>query len=305
MNESTAPQNEAPPADDKSLVDTNAASEGETPPANDEAPPSEAPAAAADAQQPVIEHTAPDNFPDKFVEDGKPAFQKLTDAYNQLEGQFKQLDKEPAPEQYVVNLPEGANEDIITKDDPLLASIHAIGQKRGISQDAMDELTGEYVNFFTAEISKGQEMETEMLGENADEIINRVQTFYDSKLSDDAHNTFRALTTTADGVKLFDEIRSMSVKGVKIPSDSDLPPVSSSLTEPEVRDLMKTDAYRDTDHPDFRTTQAKVADGWKALYPDQLYWLTSFEAQFAHSAREANRRKQAIGFIFNLTGVLL
>jgi hypothetical protein len=241
------------------------------------APEAAAPAPAGGEPAPVVD--APDftveGFPEKFLDaDGKPNWSKLATSYVELENKLHSKEGEDGDEQkpsgapaegYELVLPEGADNELITTDDPLVKEIFAVGKEHGITQDAMNGMTGKFVEVFTTMMHTHKETEMDALGDDANEVVGRVGKFFAQHLDTAQFEVFKTMSVNADQMRVLDEIRSLALKSPSLNGDDD-GLVPSTLTEDDLRAMIKTDAYQDSSHPDHKQVLQQVTEGYNRLY---------------------------------------
>lgn len=219
---------------------------------------------------------------DKFWDPEKKQVrnEELHKSYTELQAKFHNGDhKAPAKaEDYKLNFTDEQKGILFGKgdvdakaiaDDPGIKALTGWGAKHKVSQDAINELLGEYVGFVKPELEKVSidiEAEKKILGNNADGIIKNQMDFfghlYRSGHINDKHLAeLQILGETAAGIQAIQKIREYygeqpipmaATAGEGMPSKEEL---SAMLNDPKY----------DTD-PDFR---AKVDAHYAKRYGNQ------------------------------------
>lgn len=159
----------------------------------------------------------PENFPEKFLKDGKPDFNALTSSYTELETlasskgedvveayKAEQLKARPeTAEKYEVPEFEDVNMDELNAH-PLLGWWREEAFNRGLSNEDFQKGVNQYIE------SQQPDLDGEMkkLGDNANVRINALGTWLDSKYGDDpaTYEQLNQMTRTAEGVAALEKI---------------------------------------------------------------------------------------------------
>lgn len=164
----------------------------------EEAPTTEAPAPEAEAQT-----TETKLFADKYksVEDLETGYKELYKSFTEKRPQ--------APEKYEFDYSNNADlksiaEMVDFNQDPLVQSMTAKFKSHNIPQEVATELVGEYLAFQKSMLPDPGE-EIKKLGRDADNLLKTARLAVNG-LSPEATETAMALTSTADGVKLLNEL---------------------------------------------------------------------------------------------------
>lgn len=175
----------------------------------------------------------------------------------------KQEEVPEVPESYT--LPEALKE---AEGSPEIAAFAPVAREAGLSQEAYEKVLTQYQEeMVKAEDAAREETMAELKRElpNADQMIEKNRTFFQSHLSEDAFNEFAATVQTAGQLKAVDEIRNMLISKGKV-----TPPGAnsggSSLTEGELEAMMKSDAYWKPNHPEYQSVRDRVSRGFEKLY---------------------------------------
>ena len=133
-------------------------------------------------EQPATEETEavqrPDYWPEKFwkKDSNEPDLEGMSKSYTELEKQFRSgKHKAPADGKYDMTTLKD-----IPEDDPLLETYKGWATKNGISQQAFEELAGQFVAMSqqnTQQVQTSIKQEREALGPNADAIIANMSTW--------------------------------------------------------------------------------------------------------------------------------
>ena len=132
---------------------------------------------------------------------------------NELVGELNEEASEHSPispGDYVVELSDQDGNPIeVNQDDPMLGWFRDKAHNYGLSNDEFGDLVSEYTNM---QASSGPDWETESqdLGEHADRRLERVDTWANSTLSEDAYSTFAAIPASSAMVKAFEEIMQLN-----------------------------------------------------------------------------------------------
>lgn len=217
---------------------------------------------------------------DKFwdAEKGEVKTQDILKGYRELEKKFTNGDhKAPdSPEKYKINLNDDQKKTLFgdAKADPMgdegIKSLTAWGAKNKVSQEALNELLGEYVKIVEPEMQKitiDIEAEKATLGKNADAIITESMNFlghlYKSGHINDKHLAeLQILGETAAGIQALQKIREYygekPIPTNMLSSDSGMP------TKQELSAMLNDPKY-DND-PDYK---ARVDALYAKMYGNQ------------------------------------
>lgn len=214
------------------------------------------------ADKPGQEMARPDWLKDdKFWDDekGQIRSEEMHKSFKELEKKFHAGDhKAPEkPEDYKLAMNDEQKKVLFGKsdveaeaiaNDPGIKALTTWGAKHKVSQDAINELLGEYVGFVQPELEKVQidiEAEKAALGKNADAVIKNQMDFfghlYRSGHINDKHlEELRILGETAAGIQAIQKIReyygeqpiptNLNTSGEGLPSKEEL---SSMLNDPK------------------------------------------------------------------------
>lgn len=217
------------------------------------------------------------SVPEKFrTEDGKVHVGSLLKSYTEMEKAYSERKPVEAPESYEINYPEieGFDKETlqqsIPEDDFLLQAALEAGKEAGMTQEQMDTLLSKTISSVMQQEASPEQMKEEVkyLGGGDErkgrEVIDRNVKFFRNHLSEEAFNTLSNSMTSADAVKMVDEIR-QSVMEPRMSSGA--APVSPSLTEEDLRGKMRGEAYWNPQHPEHEKVVKEVTEGFEKLYP--------------------------------------
>ena len=126
------------------------------------------------------EYERPEYFPEKFWDEKEgPDIEALVKSYNELQKKFSQGGHK-APKEYNTEFLQ--EQQIDTKDDPLVKEYTDWAKKYGITQEAYEDLAKTFIdnNMAVAERTQADLVEQKkMLGNKADERISSVMKFGD------------------------------------------------------------------------------------------------------------------------------
>ncbi len=220
-------------------------------------------AAAEVAGQPKV----PDNFPEKFLVDGKPDYQKLVDGHGELEKVFGS-----APDNYEINLPEGVDPEEFfmggkAEEDPLMQGAIAYAKKTKMSQENFDGLLSMYTNIVTGLTATDPKVELEALGDDAKVMVPRVKVWVNANLKDEDLALARVYTTTAAGIRLFDKLVLAASKTMEVPAGTGGTSLSSKpvLTKEQIRAKMDNEDYWNPQSANYKSLREEVAEDFKRL----------------------------------------
>ena len=165
----------------------------------------------------------PDWLPPKFETP-----EQLSTSYQELERKFHtrrdeikqelvgeineevQADVPVSPGDYSVELEdEDGNAIEMNQDDPALNWFRGKAHELGMTNEEFGDIVSEFTNIQSTSGPDWNE-ESQDLGEHADRRLERVDTWANSSLSEDAYKTFAAIPATASMVKAFEEIMQLN-----------------------------------------------------------------------------------------------
>ena len=208
---------------------------------------------ATDTQTESGETSANTNKPefiqDKFwdTERNEVNLENLASSYNSLEKKLgsrtedllKQVREDlemeklkSAPEEYKVNLPElPENVDVSVSDDmEIVQWWKDTAKKNGLSQEQFDQGVEMFVNNAIATLPD-MNAEMQKLGDNAKERVEAAELWSKKNLSPESYQTFSSVASTAEGVKVIEEI-------MKMTKDSPMPLTPTQVSvAPNLQDL--------------------------------------------------------------------
>jgi len=260
--------------DENSLIESNPENKGEDNaqphPSNEEGQPEgqeegkpEGGGEPEQAKEEPQKITVPENMPGKFVgEDGIPDFEGLVKSYNELESKFH------APDKYEFNVPEGTSNELFQgekpEDDPLFKAVVEVAKENKMTQGQLDAMVSAYIDFYGDMTTTNKDEELKALGGDGPKMITEVGQFCKAHLNEEEMALAKAFTTTAVGVSLLHKMVSMASKTMSVPK-GEVAKVDSGLTEEELKAIMKTPEYLNTNHPLYEATQKKVREGFQML----------------------------------------
>ena len=208
----------------------------------------EQPQVQADVQeQPEESFTdRPDWLPEKFktAEDMAKSYGELERGFYQRKEDLREqvideinqqaMSEAPAsPADYDVNLqaPDGM-EYTVDDTDPLLGWFKGKAHEYGLSQDEFDGLINEYAQ---ADLQRGPDwnVESETLGEYAEDRLNRVDGWARGSLSQEGYEVFANIPASSGMVQLFEEL--MELNGQ---------PQFNMISETEFQETLSLDELR-------------------------------------------------------------
>ena len=219
------------------------------------------------ADEPVEVEVAqrPEWWPEKFwkKEENEADMESMAKSYSELEKKFRNGDHK-APEDYDTAIFDG-----LEQDDKLVSTYIEWAQKYEVTQDAFNELAGSFLEIAKSsepptpeEAAQQLEAEKSKLGPNADNMIKSMATWgggFVSKgiFSPDDYQEFKIMAGTAEGISVFNKIRS-AYEG-KVPVQTTPTPDSHSKEELE---SMVADPRYQTD----AAFRAKVEKAFEKAY---------------------------------------
>jgi hypothetical protein len=191
----------------------------------------------------------PEFIQDKFwdAERNEVNLENLASSYNSLEKKLgsrtedlsKQIREDlemeklkSAPEEYKVNLPElPENVDVTVSDDmEIVQWWKDTAKKNGLSQEQFDQGVEMFVNNAIATLPD-MNAEMQKLGDNAKERVEAAELWSKKNLSPESYQTFSSVASTAEGVKVIEEI-------MKMTKDSPMPSTPTQVSvAPNLQDL--------------------------------------------------------------------
>jgi len=211
--------------------------------------------------------TKPEGLPDKFwdAEKGQVRQDALLESYTNMEKEYSKL-KQPAPvpEEYELNVPEDFK-DVDLTDDPMVEQYKQKAKENGWTQEQFEQGLSMFLGVFQDQYLADTEKEIEALGgpEKVKQMTGPIDTWAKANLSKEAYDTLVATSTTANTVKLFDEIRKLA--SVQPPPPDGASGQTPSLTEDDLHAMMKKPEYYDPSRRDPKVIK-QVEEGFKTLY---------------------------------------
>lgn len=168
--------------------------------------------------------TNPDNnaqiVPEWFYDEDQPGEGEkpewLSDKYKSVAEQakaYKGLEKkignfQGAPEEYNLDFKEELGVEI-NPDDPLMDKFIQFSKENNVSQDFFGKMMGMYVEAIES-ATPDPKKEMEKLGVHAEEEIKVLAQWASNNLSREDYEQFKGMMNTAENVKLFNKIRTLS-----------------------------------------------------------------------------------------------
>ena len=211
------------------------------------------------------EANKPEYVQDKFWDETTKQvnIENLASSYNSLESKLgsrtedltKQIrtDLEAeklknVPENYSLNVPElESNVDLkIDKEMPIVQWWDKTAKDAGLSQEQYDDGVKAFVDNALANIPNPQ-VETQKLGDAGRERIEAADMWSKKHLSPEGYNTIANLASTADGVKVVEEL-------MKLNKDSNMPTsntqVDAQATQDDLKAMLNDPRYWDSNKRD-------------------------------------------------------
>ena len=211
------------------------------------------------------EATKPDYVQDKFwnVDTKQVNIENLSSSYNTLEQKLgtrtedisKQIrgdiEKErlnKVPESYKLNVPEiPQNVDLkVDKEMGLVKWWDTTAKSAGLSQEQYDTGVKAFVDNVLSQLPN-QDLETQKLGESGKDRIQAAEMWSKKYLTSDGYNSFAKLASTAEGVKVVEELMklnkdsSMPVQNTQMDVSASADDLRSMLNDPRYYDSNKRD----------------------------------------------------------------
>jgi hypothetical protein len=211
------------------------------------------------------EATKPEYVQDKFWDETAKQvnIENLASSYNSLESKLgsrtedltKQIrtdleaDKiKNVPESYKLNIPE-LDDKVnlkIEKEMPIVQWWDKTAKDAGLSQEQYDDGVKAFVDNALANIPNPQ-IETQKLGDAGKERIEAASMWSKKHLSPEGYNTIANLASTADGVKVVEEL-------MKLNKDSNMPTsntqVDAQATQDDLKAMLNDPRYWDSNKRD-------------------------------------------------------
>ena len=211
------------------------------------------------------EATKPDYVQDKFwnVDTKQVNIENLSSSYNTLEKKLgtrtedlsKQirgdLEKErlsKVPESYKLNVPEiPQNVNLkVDKEMELVKWWDNTAKSVGLSQEQYDTGVKAFVDNALSQLPN-QDLETQKLGDNGKDRVQAAEMWSKKHLSPEGYNNFAKLASTAEGVKVIEELMklnkdsSMPVQNTQMDISASADDLKSMLNDPRYYDSSKRD----------------------------------------------------------------
>lgn len=213
----------------------------------------------------------PDNVPEKFWDPDKATVRTddLLKSYTELEKSLSKAKEKPkAPDNYDYKVPEklrndyGLNE-TISEDDPYFAGYKKFAKEQGLSQEQFSNFVDFYLDMELSQGNSNMTAEFAKLGSESEAIkrIKNLRVFGNQYLSKESNAVLASLVNSAASVKLFEELANIASKG-RQPADADTH-IEDDLSDDKVDALMKSEAYWNKGHPEYKETRRKVDEAFK------------------------------------------
>ena len=183
-------------------------------------------------------------------------------------------DKVEAPENYDFTVPEDLKEVVgVNADSPLAASAIDAAKKAGLSQEQFDGMVQVYLQNVADEASNApapvdQQVELQKVyGEQTQATVERLNKtipamFPEMKKDEGVRAIIEGVASTAQGVQFLDMIASKMKEPIPSPKGGvDSAPVSRDA----LMDLMRSEAYFNSSHPDHNRITRQVTEGYAKL----------------------------------------
>ena len=182
------------------------------------------------------------------------------------QGQIK--DRPEKVEDYKFNIPDDAlpegTEWQMNEDDPLLSWWRQTAYDNGFGQDKFDAGIAEYVKMQAANMPN-YDAEVAALGSNGSERIEAVNLWAKANLTEDSYKALEGVVTTANGIKMVEEIQSLT-KNARVNNGSEAPVPNAPKSKSEIKAMQNDPRYWDPLQRD-ETYVAEVEAAWKRAYP--------------------------------------
>ena len=210
------------------------------------------------------EVTKPEYVQDKFwnAESKEVNIENLASSYNSLEAKLgsrtedltKQIrtDLEAeklknVPESYKLNVPEMDNTKLtINEDMPIVQWWGKTAKDAGLSQEQYDDGVKAFVNNAVANLPN-PELEKQKLGDNGKERVEAASMWSKKHLSPEAYNTVQDLASTADGVKVVEELMKLT-KDTTMPTSNTA--IDAQATQDDLKAMLNDPRYWDSNKRD-------------------------------------------------------
>ena len=211
------------------------------------------------------EATKPDYVQDKFwnVNSKQVNIENLASSYNTLEkklgtrtedlskqirGDLEKERQSKVPESYKLNVPEiPQNVNLkVDKEMELVKWWDNTAKSVGLSQEQYDTGVKAFVDNALSQLPN-QDLETQKLGDNGKDRVQAAEMWSKKHLSPEGYNNFAKLASTAEGVKVIEELMklnkdsSMPVQNTQMDISASADDLKSMLNDPRYYDSSKRD----------------------------------------------------------------
>ena len=166
----------------------------------------------------------------KTVEDQAKAYPELQKKLGEVSGMIG------APEgDYEMTMPEGIEGEFVD-GDPLMSNFVEVAKEMNLSQESFDKILHAYLNGEAGLMQTSIDSEMKALGENADRRLQDLSDFGLANLDQETYDGFRALASTATGVKVLESMMALT-KDHKIPDGNNLHHNNSGETPQSLKEM--------------------------------------------------------------------
>ena len=226
----------------------------------------------------------PEYLPEKFwnAEENAPNIEGLAKSYSELEKKFSQrasalkeelMNERPEgvpdsvdgyefkmPE--INNLPEGWDVSM-QDDDPMLSWWKETAHARGLTQDQFQEGINKYFDLHFGGLPD-RASELEILGENAQARIDRVDMWLNKNLNEAEYNAIADFAVTADAIQVLEKIIGIQQSEPNL-SEFGGEPMTGDVNEDKLRQMMDDPRYWKQGEID-DAYRAEVTKAWAKHY---------------------------------------
>lgn len=190
--------------------------------------------------------------------------QEMEQGYKELTKKLVESGK-IAPDKYELELPDGlALAD--PENDPMLKSFNDVAKKHNLSNEAYNELIALKLAS-DAEAMPNYEAELEKLGDKGLETLKSLSNFLSANLSKEEYAVAERLCATADGIKVMDKLRSLSVNS-KVPGVIGNEGTGKITAEAAEEKLRKANEALAANRPEGPRLRKEAEQAFKELYPE-------------------------------------
>jgi hypothetical protein len=174
--------------------------------------------------------------------------------------QSKGLPKAPVDYTFTPIKAKDGKEIQLNPDDPLTKWFQNVAWEMKIPQAKFEKLVGDYIK---VDMTRGPDWakEGEALGPQADQRLGRIDGWARGHLPQELYNTFARIPATAELVKMFEHVMTLSGEPSFVPDDSGAG-FKENLTKDDLAAMMKDEKYWREKDPRFI---AQVRAGFRKL----------------------------------------